>query len=401
MNLNSAGVLTVNTGSSSVKLGLYRITDNYEPELLGSSSLPVWTISPATAIQDFLSQHDIQPEDIIAMSHRIVHGGEILTETVRLDEPLDARLDDIASLAPLHNPVAFEWLRCCRHLGSPDCIQVLVPDTAFFADLPEVARQYALPATLSASYNLRRYGFHGLAHQAMWLKWQSISNRPRPSRLISIQLGAGCSIAAVIDGKPLDTSMGFTPLEGLVMATRSGDIDPGLVIWLQRQEELDSTGMERLLNECSGLYGVSGISGNIEVLLKNGSNNALRALRLYVYRVRKYIGAYMAVLGGVDGILFGGGVGEHSPAIRADILSSMSWCGIELDLDRNAQLTEGNGRINAAHSDVEVHVVQVDEGALLAKKAIDEYSGRVDDVANSDENAALESAKNADSRRGH
>ncbi|MEX2489079.1 MAG: hypothetical protein WD356_06065 [Pseudomonadales bacterium] len=365
-------VLTVNTGSSSVKLGLYCVPDSGEPPRIGASSLSITTLVPALSLQRFLAEHGVEPSDVIAVSHRIVHGGNVVTRAVCLDEPLEARLDRLTSLAPLHNPVAFEWLRCCRRFFGTDCRQILVPDTGFFHDLPEVARDYALPAALTRRYPLRRYGFHGLAHQAMWLDWRSSGERRRPSRLISIQLGGGCSIAAILDGKPLDTSMGFTPLEGLVMATRSGDLDPGLVTWLQREENLDSKGMERLLNEWSGLYGVSGISGDMQTLLKNDSKDARRAVDLYVYRVRKYIGAYVAILGGVDGIMFGGGVGENAPEIRAGILTNMDCFGVELDSDLNKRLIGESGAINNTHSRVEVRVTRVDEGALLAREAIHE-----------------------------
>ncbi len=370
--MDAGDILTVNAGSSSVKLGLYRLPESREPELLGVSALPVTTLSPERAMREFLSEYETEVAEVGLVAHRIVHGGDVLTGTVRLTERLGASLDTLRSLAPLHNPIAFDWLRYCRHLFGHDSVQVLVPDTAFFADLPEVARLYALPAALSARHRLRRYGFHGLAHRAMWLDWESTGHRVSPSKVISIQLGAGCSIAAVLDGKPLDTSMGFTPLEGLVMATRSGDVDPGVVTWLQRAESLDTASMERLLNECSGLYGVSGISGDMEALLNNRSEDALKAIRLYTYRIRKYIGAYIAVLGGVDGILFGGGVGENSPEIRERALGDMAWYGIEMDMDRNAELVGMNGRVSTANSRVEVHVVRVDEGVLLAREALNE-----------------------------
>lgn len=370
-------LLTVNTGSSSVKLGLYSmpdssVPDSGEPKRIGASRLSVTTLVPALSLRTFLVEYGVEPSDVIAVSHRIVHGGNVITKAVCLDEPLAERLDRLASLAPLHNPVAFEWLRCCRRFFGPNCLQILVPDTGFFHDLPKVARDYALPATLSQRYQLRRYGFHGLAHQAMWLNWKASGERRPPSRLISIQLGAGCSIAAILDGKPLDTSMGFTPLEGLVMATRSGDLDPGLVTWLQREENLDSKGVERLLNEWSGLYGVSGISGDMQTLLKNDSKDARRAVDLYVYRVRKYIGAYVAVLGGVDGIMFGGGVGENAPEIRAGILANLDSFGIELDTDLNKRLSGESGVINKTNSRVEVRVTRIDEGALLAREAVRE-----------------------------
>lgn len=198
--------------------------------------------------------------------------------------------------------------------------QVAVFDTAFYAGLPQVAATYALPRSLCAEYGLRRFGFHGLAHDALWRRWRELSGAQQSnSRVISLQLGAGCSITAMRNGKPLDTSMGFSPLEGLVMATRCGDVDPGLIVFLQRAKGLESAALERLLNRESGLLGVSGLSDDMRALLEAHSETARRAVDLYCYRARKYIGAYLMVLEGADAILFGGGVGENAPEVRARI----------------------------------------------------------------------------------
>ena len=370
VKLVAAGlVLTVNAGSSSIKLDLFTC-DGETIETVGASHIRNPALPPNQILKDFFSECDINVTNISIVSHRLVHGGDLITRPVMVTEALEERLDKIASLAPLHNPVAFKWVRSCRDLLPSGCPQVLVPDTAFFTDLPDVARVYAVPAELTRRHGLRRYGFHGLAHKAMWLEWVASGERPPPSRLISIQLGAGCSITATRDGRPLDTSMGFTPLEGLVMATRSGDIDAGLVTWLQRNEALSADEVDRVLNEWSGLYGLSGISGDVDVLLNNGSPDAMDAIAIYAYRIRKYIGALLAVMNGTDGILFGGGVGEHIPYVRARALEAMEWAGIEMDEDRNAAHTRGSGILSTDTSPVEVRATRVEEAGLLASEAL-------------------------------
>jgi acetate kinase len=361
--------LTANVGSSSVKLDLFRIGARRDVARIGSNVLTGADADPAQSLGDFTDAHRVDPDHIVAIAHRIVHGGEVLTKPVRLTESLDARLGDLVSLAPLHNPTAFRWLRCARDMFTGSA-QVLVPDTGFFADLPEVARRYALPASLVDRYRIRRYGFHGLAHEAMWRHWRGAAKVGEDARVITIQLGAGCSMAAIKDGAPVDTSMGFTPLEGLVMATRSGDTDPGLVTWLQERASLTATEMDEMLNRRSGLLGMSGVSADMSVLLADDSPGARLAIDTYVYRARKYLGAYMAVLGGVDGVLFGGGVGQHAPPIRERLLENMDWCGVRLDTARNSRVTAGGGIISTASSRVAVHVVSLDEAVLLAGYAV-------------------------------
>jgi acetate kinase len=230
---------------------------------------------------------------------------------------------------------------------------------------------------------VRRFGFHGLAHDSMLRRVQHL--RPdldRGGRIISIQLGAGCSIAAIDRGLPQDTSMGFSPLEGLVMSTRSGDIDAGLVTFLERTAGFAPERLERVLNKESGLLGLSGLSGDMRMLLASKSRDAEFAIELYCYRIRKYIGAYIAVLGGIDVIVFGGGVGEHSPEVRERVLAGMEWCGVTIDHDRNdaARGTEEiDARISISRGSVDVWVVAVDEGAVLAREAAAVLQGRAND----------------------
>jgi acetate kinase len=240
-----------------------------------------------------------------------------------------------------------------------------------------VARTYAVPAAWAGRDALRRYGFHGLAHGFLWQRWLELRTggraQPAAGRVISLQLGSGCSIAAIRDGRALDTSMGFSPLEGLVMGTRCGDVDPGLLLYLQRQHGWSAGELEQRLNRECGLLGLSGLSADVKVLLAAASGPASEAVQLaleiYCYRVRKYLGAYLIVLGGVDAILFGGGVGEHAPALRARMLEGLAWAGVVLDPLRNAAARGGDARIGADAAAVELAVLEVDESAVLLREA--------------------------------
>lgn len=360
-------VLTVNVGSSSVKLDLFRpMGESGEWDPAASLHLPNRQVDPAGTLRDFVSKPPAPTGRLTVVAHRIVHGGSLLTMPSRLTQRLDARLDELAALAPLHNPMAFAWLRAAEKVF-PGVPHVLVPDTGFFAQMPQIAQQYALPARLVEKHGLRRYGFHGLAHEAMLRHWSM--NGDRSQRLITLQLGAGCSMTAIRDGRPVDTSMGFTPLEGLMMATRSGDVDAGLVTWLQQAESLSPGDTDTLLNAQSGLLGVSG-SRDMAQLLRDETPHARLAVDMYVYRARKYLGAYMAVLGGVDAILFGGGVGENAPAIRAGICAGMDWCGVHLDDELNAGLRGASGVISPRGAGVAIAVVCVDEARLLAEHGV-------------------------------
>ena len=238
-------------------------------------------------------------------------------------------------------------------------------DTAFHASMPARAASYALPRELAEKHSIRRYGFHGLAHRYMAERYAEINGA---GRLITLQLGAGCSAAAVADGRSRDTSMGLTPLEGLVMATRSGDVDPALPAFLEEHEGIAPGDAERILNRDSGLLGVSGRSGDMRELLDADDERAELAIDLFCYRARKYIGAYLAVLGGADGVVFGGGVGENSPRVRARICEGMGWCGIELDEDQNNRAVGEELRIDAGGR-VEVWVMLVDEAEVMARDA--------------------------------
>jgi acetate kinase len=369
-------VLTVNAGSSSIRLATFDLVDG-RPERRASHHGEAGAGGEAYALQSFLAREDSGPFDGVA--HRVVHGGDAFVRPCVIDDAVERGLERLTPLAPLHTPATLAWIRACRAALGVETPAVAVFDTAFFARLPPVARTYALPRSLGADVAIRRYGFHGLAHDAMWRRWRVLAPAaPRGARVISLQLGAGCSVTAMRDGVPVDTSMGFSPLEGLVMATRSGDVDPGLVLYLQRTQGLGPADLEALLNEASGLLGVSGRSADMRELLAADDDAARLAVDLYCYRARKYVGAFLAVLGGADAILFGGGVGEHAPAVRERILAGMQWAGIELDGDANGAAVGAEARIDSG-GPVEVRVVTVDEAAMLASAALAVLHARNDD----------------------
>jgi acetate kinase len=370
-------ILTVNTGSSSCRLAAFVASEGRVSQEASDAFRIAEGHEEAAerVLRTFLREHRVG--GIAAAAHRVVHGGRRLVKSRLLDAWAEEEIGRLSPLAPLHNPAALAWIRACRRILGPDVPQAAVFDTAFFADLPPVAAEYALPRDLCFRHAVRRFGFHGIAHRAMWERWRDV----RPDldgggRLITLQLGSGCSITAVADGRPRDTSMGFSPLEGLVMDTRSGDVDPGLLTYLMKAEGWAPEDLEKVLNEESGLKGLSGIGRDMPRLLEASADRAgaRLALDIYCYRARKYIGAYMAVLGGTDGITFGGGVGENAPAVRTKILSGMEWCGIDVDERANREAVGRDGRISPEGSAVEVRVVAVDETAVIARETLEVLS---------------------------
>lgn len=367
-------VLTVNTGSSSTRLAAFSM-----PALARLAEAATALSSargpgldpigePQALLRAFLDRHALR--DVVAVAHRVVHGGARLTAPCRVDEAVETEIRRLAPLAPLHNPIALEWIHAARAVLGPDVPQIAVFDTAFYAPLPEVARRYAVPRALAAKHGLRRYGFHGLAHEAMWRRWRALRpDVPEGGRVVSLQLGAGCSMTAVRDGRPLDTSMGFSPTEGLMMATRSGDVDPGLITYLQRHEGLTPEATERLLTRESGLLGVAG-EADMQALLARDDADARLALDMYCQRARKYLGAYLAVLGGADAILFGGGVGEHAPFVRGKILADMEWAGVALDAQANRTAVGAEARLSRPQSRTDIWAIPVDEAVILAQQAV-------------------------------
>lgn len=356
-------LLVVNAGSSSVRLSLYREGPEGAPEPVagvrheGTEADPAW-------VRDLLAE--AMPRMV---AHRVVHGGAL--RTPRLINPeVRTELDRVTALAPLHNPAALRWVDACQELFGPDLPQLAVFDTAFFADLPPHAAVYGLPTDFAERHGVRRYGFHGIAHEALWRAWcRRRPELPRGGRIITLQLGAGCSATATDRGRAVETSMGFTPAEGLLMATRSGDIDPGLLVHLLRSGVgLDA--LEDLMLRKGGLRGLSGRSSDMRTLLSLDDEASRLAIRVYVHRIRKYVGAYAAVLGGLDGIVFGGGVGEHAPLVRAQALQGLEAFGIVLDPDANEAACGTAARISSPTSRVEIRVQPVDEARVIAEAAL-------------------------------
>jgi acetate kinase len=360
-------LLTVNSGSTSVKLGLYEPGPAGAPLRLGTEQHTGRELDPSTVLRAIAAKLKATPA---AIAHRIVHGGTRFVRPTRIDTAVIAGIGELSPLAPLHNPQALRWVGAAREVWGTETPQVAVFDTSFFAHLPRVASEYALPAHIGVERGVRRYGFHGLAHESMWRSWCSLyPELPQGGRLITLQLGGGCSIAAIDRGRPLDTSMGFSPLEGLVMATRAGDLDPAIVPYLERELALTGDEVIGLLNYRSGLAGVAGTDASPAALLSDPSPPSRFAVELYCYRIRKYLGAYMAVLGGCDGIVFGGGVGEHVPEIRARALAGLDWAGVAVDPALNEAARGADSRIGAAQAAVRVHVIGSDEESVLARAA--------------------------------
>ena len=316
------------------------------------------------------STHLVGPDGPEAVGHRIVHGGDRFSEPALIEaETMDA-IESLVELAPLHNGPSLAAIRAAREVLNSSVPMVAVFDTAFHSTLPEHAAQYAIPKDLADRHGIRRYGFHGIAHRYMTERYAAITGTSvERVKLVTLQLGNGCSATAVRDGRSVDTSMGFTPLEGLMMGTRSGNIDPFLVGFLSRQENVDVEEVERWLNTRSGLLGVSGISRDVRELLEaeaRGETRAALALEMFCYQIRKYVGAYITALGGTDAVIFGGGIGENAPQVRARICADMDWCGLVLDLERNARTIGSEDRISTEDSSVHAHVVSVDEEMMIA-----------------------------------
>jgi acetate kinase len=331
------------------------------------------------------------PGTVDAVGHRVVHGGDRFAGAVLIDEDVMAAIEGLHELAPLHNPPALSAIRAARAVLGPSVPMVAVFDTAFHRTIPDYAGVYAIPHELSARYKVRRYGFHGIAHQYLALRYAEVTATPYDRvNIITFHLGNGCSASAIQGGRSVDTSMGFTPLEGLVMGTRSGDLDPALVGYLASKEAMAVAEVETLLNERSGLLGVSGLSNDMRVLVEHAHHDprARLAIDIFCYRAKKYLGAYLAALGGADAIVFSGGIGEHAPVVRARICEGLGWCGLVLDPGRNAQTIGSEGRISSEEARLHAYVIPVDEELLIAEETIrclQGYSGGQDDRARSKE----------------
>jgi acetate kinase len=398
-------VLVLNSGSSSIKFRLVDVAEEptgvltIQPALLhgavkgiggaasfevagrdaGRSTTTVEIRDHAHALRVLFDHLSGSLRAIDAVGHRVVHGGDRYVEPTLITEQVEAGIDRLAELAPLHNPSCLAGIRGARAVLGSALPMVAVFDTAFHQTMPEVAKRYALPAELAERHRIRRYGFHGIAHASLAAGYAEATGRPlEHTRLITMQLGNGCSVTAIAGGRSVETSMGFTPLEGLVMGTRSGDVDASIVSYLSEREKVEPAEIERWLNERSGLLGVSGRSNDMRELLRaadqEGDKRAQFAIDLFCYRVRKYLGAYLAVLSGAEAVVFGGGIGENAPEIRARICKNMEWCGLRLDPDRNraaAGLAPGcAAKISEDESGLAAYVIAADEETWIARETV-------------------------------
>jgi len=393
-------VLVVNCGSSTLKFQLLDTAqDNAAPaserdlargivERIGGRQATVDFQAGSNAYRDTTTIADhaaasrqmlawldtagfLTPGGVDAVGHRVVHGGPHFVAPARLDADVIAVLTQLRELAPLHNEPALMAIEAAQAVLGPRVPMVAVFDTAFHHTMPAWAAQYAIPRSLAAKYHLRRYGFHGLAHRSMSETYATLTVTPLAQlKLVTLQLGSGCSAAAIDAGRSVDTSMGFTPLEGLMMGTRSGDLDPALPGFLARKEGVDTAEVETWLNTRAGLLGVSERASDMRELLHaagQGDAAAELAVTMFCYRVRKYIAAYLAVLNGADAIVFGGGIGENAPEVRVRICTQMDWCGLRLDTARNTAARGTPACISADDATLQAYVIPVDEAGIIAR----------------------------------
>jgi acetate kinase len=399
-------ILVLNCGSSSVKFQLIATTPDAPPSsgsrrlakglierIGGQAIVNLQTGSGAsekntaplrdhTAAVDFITRWVCSREsgiegmqsvaDIHAIGHRVVHGGESFKQSVLIDESVLKAIEACIDLAPLHNPANLKGIKAAIAAFGPGLPQIAVFDTSFHQTLPEHAFLYAVPYQFYRRYRIRRYGFHGTSHRFIGNRYRQITGKsPEDTRIISLHLGNGCSAAAISHGKSVDTSMGLTPLEGLVMGTRSGDIDPAIIDFIVSKEGMSPHAVEGMLNTQSGLLGISGLTNDMRDLLdesdENNDRRAVLSVEMFAYRARKYIGAYLAAMNGADAIVFTGGIGENSPRIRDRICAGLNYLGIELDGKQNDQTSGGKeGLISTNASRVELYVIPTDEELMIA-----------------------------------
>jgi acetate kinase len=358
-------VLSLNGGSSSLRWGLFETSDDRE---LASGSVEevhdpneAWTRArPAL--------ESLSPD---AVGHRVVHGGEHFTNAARIDDGVIREIEAVSPLAPVHNPRCLLGIREAQRTF-PNVPHVAVFDTAFHQTMPPAAYHYALPYSLYEKDRIRRYGFHGSSHRyAAECAARLLGEAPEKFTGVTVHLGGGCSIAAIEAGRSIDTSMGMTPLEGLMMGTRSGDLDPAIVLDLAARPALGAERVKRILNEESGLLGVSGVSSDlrqVESAAAEGNERARLALDMFAHRVRRGIGSALAVLGGSQAVVFTGGIGEHGAIMRERILGRLRGIGLDLDREANREFVGREGTISTSNSPVALFVVPAREEWLIARE---------------------------------
>lgn len=330
-----------------------------------------WVISKESKVEAIKSKADIH-----AVGHRVVHGGEKFKASVLITGEVLRDIEACIELAPLHNPANIQGINASREIFGDKMPNVAVFDTAFHQTLPEAAFLYALPYQLYRRHKIRRYGFHGTSHRYVAYRFRQLEKIEREKvNIITLHLGNGCSAAAIKGGNSVDTSMGMTPLEGLVMGTRAGDFDPAIIDFIAAKEGLSALEIESLVNKQSGLLGISGLTNDMRELLaeakENGDRRARLAIDIFCYRAAKYIGAYLAGMNGADAIVFTGGIGENSPEVRRLICERLSWMGIEIDAKLNDSFSNGReGIISNPDSRLKVYVIPTNEELLIARDTV-------------------------------
>ena len=391
-------ILTINAGSSSVKYQCFEMTDEVclargQIDRLGSPSPNLFyerrdSVTHQTSIPPmeyeavfpsiFETLLDAEKgvlenlNDIVAVGNRVVHGGSRFAKSALITPEVETAINQCVPLAPLHNPYNLGGIRACRQV-LPNAAHAAVFDTAFHQTMPNYAYMYALPRSLYEQYDIRRYGFHGTSHRYVSMRAAEILGRPLTSlKLITCHLGNGCSITAVDRGKSVDTSMGLTPLEGLMMGTRCGDIDPAIIFHLMEEGQMSADTINQMLNRESGLLGVSGVASDVRDLFQavsGGNPQATLALKMFSYRVRQYIGKYAAVLGGLDALIFTAGIGENAPSIRATTCENLGFLGIHLDEAKN-QSNEVEKAIHREDAPVKLLVIPTNEELMIARDTL-------------------------------
>lgn len=373
-------VLVINSGSSSLKFqvvdpdsGTARSTGLVERIGEAASPVPDYDAALRRAFDTLADDGiDLKTCGVVAVGHRVVHGGNAFYEPTLLDDAVIARLDELSDLAPLHNPPALKGIEVARKL-LPDLPHIAVFDTGFFHDLPPAAATYAMDRELARQHQIRRYGFHGTSHRYVSEQAAAFLDRSLGDlKQIVLHLGNGCSASAIAGTRPIDTSMGLTPLEGLVMGTRSGDIDPGVVRYLCHTAKMSVDDVEIMLNHRSGVLGLSGERDfrRLRAMIESGDESAQLAYSVFTHRLRKYVGAYLAVLGHTDVISFTAGIGENDVAVRRDAVAGMEELGIVLDERRNLGADKGARRISADDSPIAVLVIPTNEELAIARDCV-------------------------------
>ncbi|MDU7478087.1 MAG: acetate kinase [Finegoldia magna] len=388
-------VLVINCGSSSLKYQLFDMTDEsvlckglVERIGIEGSKLTHKVNGEKLVVEEPMKDHTEainhvfdalldekygvikSLDEVSAIGHRVLHGGDKLTESCIIDDKVKDKIREFIKFGPLHNPANLMGIEACEKLA-PGKKNIAVFDTAFHQTIPAKTFMYAIPYEYYEDYRLRKFGFHGTSHRYITLRTQQLLDK-EDINIITVHLGNGSSIAAVKDGKCYDTSMGLTPLEGLLMGTRSGDLDPTVMTFLMNEKGYSADEMNQILNKKSGVLGVSGISSDfrdLEEEAKKGNDRAQLALDMFIERVKRYIGGYMAELGHVDAICFAGGIGENSSSMRKDILDTFEELGVKLDLEKNN--TREEALISADDSKVKVYVVPTNEELMIARDTLD------------------------------